>query len=95
MNTLEEVRVEIKKIDREIVNLIKKRTELGEIILKAKMNTGLEINDQNQNRIVLDRAVENAVDFNLDTTPVKSIFQILIDMSIEHQQELSGKGKFP
>jgi chorismate mutase len=89
MSSLEEVRVEIKRID------IKKRTELAEKVLESKRKAGLPINDEAQNKVVLDRAVDNAIEFNLDTNPVRSIFKILIEMSIEHQQELSGQGKFP
>ncbi|AGB48976.1 chorismate mutase [Methanomethylovorans hollandica DSM 15978] len=95
MSSLEEVRVEIKRIDRNIVDLIKKRTELAEKVLESKRKAGLPINDEAQNKVVLDRAVDNAIEFNLDTNPVRSIFKILIEMSIEHQQELSGQGKFP
>ncbi|HML25853.1 chorismate mutase [Methanomethylovorans sp.] len=95
MSSLEEVRAEIQRIDRNIVDLIKKRTELSEKVLESKRKSGLPINDEAQNKVVLERAVDNAIEFNLDTNPVRSIFKILIEMSIEHQQELSGKGKFP
>lgn len=95
MSSLEEVRAEIQRIDRNIVDLIKKRTELAEKVLESKRKSGLPINDEVQNKVVLERAVDNAIEFNLDTNPVRSIFKILIEMSIEHQQELSGKGKFP
>jgi len=95
MSSLEEVRDEIQRIDRNIVDLIKKRTELAEKVLESKRKSGLPINDEAQNKVVLERAVDNAIEFNLDTNPVRSIFKILIEMSIEHQQELSGKGKFP
>lgn len=95
MNSLEKVRTEIENIDREIVGLIKKRNDLGSLVLKAKVNEGLDINDEKQNKVVLERAVCNAINFNLDIDPIKSIFKILIEMNIEHQQELSGKGKFP
>lgn len=95
MSSIEKVRAEIQQIDRDIVGLIKKRTELAEKVLESKIQTGLAINDETQNKVVLERAVDNAIEFNLDTNPVKSIFKILIEMSIERQQELSGKGKFP
>lgn len=95
MSSLEEVRADIQRIDRNIVCLIKKRTELAEKVLESKRKAGLAINDETQNKVVLERAVDNAIEFNLDTNPVKSIFKILIEMSIERQQELSGKGKFP
>lgn len=95
MSPLEEVRAEIQRIDKNIVCLIKERTELAEKVLEAKQKAGLPINDDVQNKVVLERAVGNAIEFNLDTDPVRSIFKILIEMSIEYQQKLSGKGKFP
>jgi chorismate mutase len=95
LNELEAVRKEIEKIDREILSLIDRRVNLAEKILESKRINGISINDRKQNEIVINRALNAATELNLDVGSVKNIFEILIKMSIERQNELSGKGSLP
>ncbi len=95
MSELEVVRKEIEKIDREILALISRRVNLAEKVLESKRINGTSINDRTQNEVVINRAVNTATELNLDVGFVKNIFEILIQMSIERQEELSGKGKLP
>jgi len=60
---------------------------------RKKKKKGIGINDEEQKEIVLNRMVEAATERNLDAGAVKKIYEILIEMSIERQRELSGKGK--
>jgi len=39
--------------------------------------------------------MEKAVELGLDTGAVKELFNVIIDMSISRQHELSGEGKLP
>jgi chorismate mutase len=93
--SIEEVRNEVKKVDLEILRLLAKRMDLVSLILEEKKKQGLAINDDRQNELVLKRAMEKALELNLDTAAVKELFQIVIDMSISRQHELSGEGKLP
>lgn len=95
MSELEVVRKEIEEIDREILALISRRVNLAEKVLESKRINGASINDRTQNEVVINRGVNAATELNLDVGLVKEIFKILIQMSIERQEELSGKGNLP
>lgn len=95
MSELEAVRKEIEEIDMEILSLIGRRVNLAEKVLESKRINGKSINDHKQNEIVISRALNAATELNLDVGFVKAIFEILIRMSIERQNELSGKGSLP
>lgn len=92
---LKEVRVKIEKLDIQILNLIEKRTALAKEVLDAKKSEGKLINDIDQNTMVLERAADAATERGLDGEEVKRIFEILIQMNIERQHELSGEGNLP
>ena len=93
--SMEEVRSEVKKVDLEILKLLAKRMELVSEILEEKKKHGLSINDERQNELVLKRSIDKATELGLDTAAVKSLFQTIIQMSINRQHELSGEGKLP
>jgi chorismate mutase len=95
LTELEAVREKIEKIDMEILTLIDRRVNMAEKVLESKRINGTSINDHKQNEIVISRALNIATELNLDPGSVKAIFEILIRMSIERQNELSGKGSLP
>ncbi|HID27600.1 MAG TPA: chorismate mutase [Methanosarcinales archaeon] len=95
MTSLEKARAEIQKIDKEIVALIAKRTNMADSILRGKREVDISINDDEQNKIVLSRAVDYATEKNLDAGAVRRIFEILIEMNIARQHELHGEGNLP
>ena len=95
MSELEAVRKEIEEIDREILSLIDRRVNLAEKVLESKRINGTSINDPKQNEVVINRALNAATELNLDLGSIKEIFEVLIRMSIERQNELSGKGSLP
>jgi Chorismate mutase len=88
---LETTREKMRLIDREILELIEARTELANEVLMSKKEMGKPIIDEAQIQKVLDRAASLAVEKNLDVDSVRQIFLILIKMSIEKQNEYSGK----
>lgn len=93
--SLKEVRSKIQRIDEELLNLIEKRTRMAKEVLAAKKAVRVAINDVEQNKVVLDRVVNLATERGLDGDQVKKIFEILINMNIERQHELSGEGNLP
>jgi chorismate mutase len=88
---LETIREKIRLIDREIIELIEVRTGLAGDILSSKKELNKPIIDEEQIGHVLDRAASMAVEKNLDVDSVRQIFEILIQMSIDKQNEYSGK----
>jgi chorismate mutase len=91
--SLKEVREKIQKIDDQIVELITQRINLADDVLEEKKKEGKDIDDEEQREVVLNRMVEAATEHNLDAGAVKRIYEILIEMNIERQRELSGKGE--
>ena len=92
------MKLSVKKLKRLIgksLPLLDRRVNLAEKVLESKRINGTSINDRKQNEVVINRALNAATELNLDVGSVKAIFEILIRMSIERQNELSGKGRLP
>jgi chorismate mutase len=85
--TLDELREEIESIDREIVDLIARRTYVAETIAEVKAEQGLATTDESQEQAVMERAGENAAAFDVDDNLVKAIFRLLIELNKVEQRE--------
>ncbi len=84
---LEELRAEISDIDRELVELIARRTYVADTIAGVKADRGLPTTDEQQEQRVMDRAGENAERFDVDANLVKAIFRLLIELNKVEQRE--------
>ena len=80
METLEDIRSETRKIDDQLIELIFKRTELGEKALELKRKQKLELYDEKHILEVLRRAEDEAKKRGLDPKLLKKIFETLIEM---------------
>lgn len=87
---LEEHRKEVARIDDKIIRLIQERVEVSKKIFRAKKAAGINISDPEQEKLVLRRATDLAIELGLDAGAVSDIFQILIRMSLQKQHELQG-----
>ena len=85
--SLDELRTEIRGIDREIVELIARRTYVADTIAQVKDEQGLPTTDEDQEQRVMDRAGENAEQFDVDANLVKAIFRLLIELNKVEQRE--------
>lgn len=85
--SLEELRDEIESIDREIVELIARRTYVADTIAQVKDERGLPTTDESQENRVMERAGENAERFEVDSNLVKAIFRLLIELNKVEQRE--------
>jgi len=85
--SLDELREEIQSIDREIVELVAQRTYVAETIAQVKAEQGLPTTDEGQEQQVMDRAGENAEQFDVDSNLVKAIFRLLIELNKVEQRE--------
>ncbi len=93
--SLDKVRADITKVDREIIRLISRRQEYAGKIARIKIRSGMPIHDDQRTAEVLESAFEQAVECKIDPVAVQKIFEILISMSEERQRECSGEGNLP
>lgn len=84
---LDELRQEIADIDREIVDLIARRTYVASTIAAVKAERDMPITDESQEELVMERAGENAERFDVDSNLVKAIFRLLIELNKVEQRE--------
>ena len=85
--SLDELRTEIADIDREIVELIARRTYVADTIAEVKAERGLPTVDEDLETRVMDRAGENAERFDVDANLVKATFRLLIELNKVEQRE--------
>jgi chorismate mutase len=85
--SLDELREEIGDIDRELVELIARRTYVADTIAGVKERRDLPTTDETQEQAVMDRAGENAERFEVDSNLVKAIFRLLIELNKVEQRE--------
>lgn len=88
--SLSEHRQEVAQIDEKIIKLIQQRLGISKEILLAKKSEGKGISDPEQEKLVLTRATDMAIELGLDAGAVRDIFQILIKMSLQKQHALQG-----
>ncbi|MFC6785730.1 chorismate mutase [Halobaculum halobium] len=85
--SLDELREEIADIDRELVELIARRTYVADTIAGVKDRRDLPTTDETQEQAVMDRAGDNAERFDVDANLVKAIFRLLIELNKVEQRE--------
>ena len=84
--SLDELRREIEDIDREIVELIARRTYVADTVAAVKEERDLPTTDESQEERVMERAGENAERFDVDANLVKAIFRLLIELNKVEQR---------
>ncbi|WP_435075587.1 chorismate mutase [Halorubrum sp. HHNYT27] len=85
--SLDELRHEIEDIDREIVELIARRTYVADTVAAVKAERDLPTTDEGQEERVMERAGSNAERFDVDANLVKAIFRLLIELNKVEQRE--------
>ncbi|GAD51465.1 chorismate mutase I [Halarchaeum acidiphilum MH1-52-1] len=79
--SLDELRAEIEGIDRDIVELIARRTYVADAVADVKEQQDLATTDEAQEEAVMARAGQNAEAFDLDSNLVKAVFRLLIELN--------------
>lgn len=95
MQTIEELRAEIDRIDTAIVDLIAERQTFAGRMARVKYAQGLPIRDAGRRRDVLERAFDRAVERGVDPGAVQRVMELLVEMSEERQRECQGEGNLP
>ena len=93
--SIESLREEINRIDREIIRLIAKRQAVAGKIVQVKIAGGFPVHDEKRVQEILESSFNYAVEHKIDPVYVQKIIAILIEMSEEWQRECSGEGNLP
>jgi chorismate mutase len=93
--SLDKVRAEINKGDREIIRLIAQRQDYAKKIARIKIHSGMPVHDEQRTAEVLESVFDLAVEYKIDPVAVQKIFEILITMSEDRQRDFSGEGNLP
>lgn len=85
--SLDELREEIEEIDRDLVELIARRTYVADSVARVKEQEGLATTDEAQEDAVMERAGRHAETYDVDENMVKAIFRLLIELNKIEQRE--------
>ena len=88
--TIEDWRVEIDKIDAELLRLLNARAEIAVRVGESKRVAGLSVCDRGREREVIDRARANNCG-PLDGEAVERLFRAVIRESRRLQTQLAGQ----
>ena len=92
-NELEKLRLEIDKIDMELINILSKRMELIEEIGKYKLNHNVTILQLKRwNELIKDR-LNNGSELGLDKDFILKFFQLIHKESIQKQNDIMNSNK--
>jgi len=91
--SLDELRAEIEQIDREIVDLIARRTYVAETIAAVKDERDMATTDESQEEAVMERAGQNAEAFDVDPNLVKAVFRLLIELNKAEQRRVGSRNR--
>ncbi len=84
---LEEARLAIADIDREIISLIASRQNYSSVIAEEKIKSGSSVRDEAQREKVLARAAGLAAESGLDEAEIVRVFELLIEMNERAQKK--------
>lgn len=89
--SLDMLRSSVEEKDLAIITLIAERMNIVHDIAREKERQGLPVRIPDQANAVLDRATAESEKLDLDPEPVREIFQILVRMSEEFQEQWRKK----
>ncbi|HSR67016.1 MAG TPA: bifunctional chorismate mutase/prephenate dehydrogenase [Acidobacteriota bacterium] len=96
MDALQEMRERLGRIDRDILKLVAQRQKLALEIGKRKMDRGAPTRDYKQEKEVVDRAKQIALEMGLQEQTAEKLSLLLIEASLTAQEQervsLSGEG---
>ncbi|MGD2142673.1 MAG: chorismate mutase [Candidatus Bathyarchaeota archaeon] len=87
MEEIEPLRVQIDKINREIVALLAKRVKVALEIAEVKSRYGKPIVDRSREEKVLDNVARLAEKKGLEPSGARKVFRTIIDMCVKAEEE--------
>ncbi|OGC41243.1 hypothetical protein A2Y85_03480 [candidate division WOR-3 bacterium RBG_13_43_14] len=88
MNKLDQMRAQVRSIDREIIKLIAERNKTTRLIGEHKKKSGIPLRNWEVEKQVIDNAQTIAKNYNLSTTMIRSVMQQLIADSRVQQEKM-------
>ncbi len=88
MNKLDQMRAQVKSIDREIIKLIAERNKMTQLIGEHKKKLGIPLRNWEVEKQVINNARAEARNFNISVNLIRSIMQQLIAESRLQQEKL-------
>jgi chorismate mutase len=88
---IKNLRADIDKLDREILNILKQRILNTEKIGKIKKTDGTEIFDKQREKEILSNLIEYGKNLGIDENLIVSLWQNIIDHSHKVQNDCDEK----
>ncbi|MFW6117542.1 MAG: chorismate mutase [Thermoproteota archaeon] len=88
MEKISSWRRKIDKVDRQILNFIKRRAEICESIGEIKREQGCDIRDLNREEERYEYVAQRAAELELDPQKTKKIYQEIIALCIDVQKRV-------
>lgn len=83
---LQHLREAIERVDRDLLELFKRRMTLVEAVATAKIRAAYPFRDRLRAEQVLQRVRQMATEMGLDAHQMEQIFRLIMEMAISHQQ---------
>lgn len=92
--SLDELRKELERVDRELLALVARRQALASEIGRVKRGAAVPTRDYNQERLVMERAREQAAAHDLSPALAESLMALLIrsSLTIQERDRVSARG---
>src|SRR5256885_1354472 len=91
MDDVNRIRDKIVELDQEIVRLLKNRYENARLIGRIKQKRGLDYRDPEREKIILRKMERTATSLDIDSKFIRPIFEQILALSVEAQQDHLGK----
>lgn len=93
---LQNLREDIESLDRELLQLLRRRMERVEEVARVKIKSAFPFRDHQREELVLQRVRRAAVELGLDPHAVERLYRLIMEMSISHQQaHVQGLAEVP
>ncbi len=83
---LQTLREDIETIDRDLLQLLKRRMQRVEEVATVKIKAAYPFRDHQREEFVLKRVRRAAVELGLDAHAIENLYRLIMEMSISHQQ---------
>ncbi|MFL5357122.1 bifunctional chorismate mutase/prephenate dehydratase [Archangium sp.] len=85
---LQKLRVDIEKVDEDLLDALRRRMDLAEDIARAKLAAASPIRDQRREDLLLQRIRTAAMARKLDPHEVERLYRFIMEMSVARQHAL-------